>query len=121
MNYKKIYDLFLENKDRFIDKNSNLDPMQKQIAKDFFKNHPASESQIDWNKSATLTYKDFEKIFDDANNTKHAMKKASKENPRLLFERRDDCKVVGENDKFIFIMPLNYKACVCMDSFDCGG
>jgi hypothetical protein len=121
MNYRNIYELFLENKDRFIDKNKNLDPMQKQIAKDFFKGHPASESQVDWNKSATLTYKDFEKIFDDANNTKHAMKKASKENPRLLFEKRDDCKVVGENDKFIFVMPLNYKACVWMDSFDCGG
>ena len=57
---ENIYNRFLENKDRFIDKNSNLDQMQKQIAKDFFKRHPASESQIDWNKSATLTYKDFE-------------------------------------------------------------
>jgi hypothetical protein len=118
---ENIYNRFLENKDRFIDKNSNLDQMQKQIAKDFFKRHPASESQVDWNKSATLTYKDFEKIFDDANNTKNALKKASKDNPRLLFEKRDDCKVAGENDKFIFVMPLSYKACVWMDSFDCGG
>src|SRR5574344_1113785 len=121
MKYKKIYDLFLENKDRFIDKNSNLDPMQKQIIKDFFKDHPASENQIDWNKSAILTYKDFEKIFDDANNTKNALKRASKENPRLLFERRNDCKVVGENNNFIFVLPLSYRACVWMDSFDCGG
>jgi hypothetical protein len=119
--YREHMSMFLENKDRFIDKNSNLDPMQKQIAKDFFKNHPASESQVDWNKSDTLTYKDFEKIFNDANNTKHALKKASKDNPRLIFEKRDDCKIVGENDKFIFVMPLNYKACIWMDSFDCGG
>src|SRR5574344_1323809 len=121
MNYKKIYDLFLENKDRFIDKNSNLDPMQKQIIKDFFKDHPASENQIDWNKSDILAYKDFEKIFDDANNTKNALKRASKDNPRLLFEKRDDCKIVGENDKFIFVLPLSYEACVWMDSFNCGG
>ena len=94
MNYSDIYELLLENKDRFIDKNSNLDPMQKQTAKDFFKQHPASESQVDWNKSATLTYKDFEKIFDDANNTKNSLKKATKTNPRILFEKRDGCKVV---------------------------
>src|SRR5574344_5259 len=121
MNYKKIYDLFLENKDRFIDKNNNLDTMQKQIIKDFFKDHPASENQIDWNKSAILTYKDFEKIFEDANNTKNALKRASKDNPRLLFENRKDCKIVGENNNFIFVLPLSYEACVWMDSFDCGG
>jgi surface protein len=95
--------------------------MQKQIAKDFFKKHPASESQVDWNKSATLTYKDFEKIFDDANNTKNSLKKATKTNPRILFEKRDGCKVVGENSDFIFVLPLSYENCVWMDSFDCGG
>src|SRR5574344_1124085 len=121
MNYKKIYDLFLENKDRFIDKNDNLDTMQKQITKDFFKNHPTSENQIDWNKSASLTYKDFEKIFNNINNSKNALKKASKEDLHLLFKNRNDCKVIGENDKFIFVLPLSYEACIWMDSFDCGG
>ena len=64
MNYKKIYDLFLENK-------------------------------VD--------------------------KKVLKEDPQLLFKNRKDCKVVGENDKFIFVLPLSYNACVWMNSFGCGG
>ena len=110
-----------ENKDHFIDKNDNLDSEQKDKVKEFIKSHPESEKKLDWNKSGSLTWKDFEQIFDDANNTKSAIKKATKENKRLLFEKRNDCKVVGENDKFIFVLPLSYKACVWMDSFDCGG
>jgi hypothetical protein len=110
-----------ENKDHFIDKNDNLDSEQKDKVKEFIKSHPESEKKLDWNKSGSLTWKDFEQIFDDANNTKSAIKKATKENKRLLFENKKNCKIIGENDKFIFVLPLSYKACVWMDSFDCGG
>src|SRR5574344_3152734 len=90
-----------ENKDRFIDKNDNLDSEQKDKVKKFIKSHPESEKKLDWNKSGSLTWKDFEQIFNDANSTKSTIKKATKENKRLLFENKKNCKIIGENDKFI--------------------
>jgi hypothetical protein len=62
----------------------------------------------------------FEKIF-DANNSKSSLRRASKEDPQLLFEGRNDCKIVGENDQFIFVLPLSYEACIWINSFNCGG
>lgn len=55
------------NKDRFIDRNSNLTYEQAQEIKDFFNAHTDAENIIDWNTSDRLTYDDFKNAIDAYN------------------------------------------------------
>lgn len=58
---------FVENKDRFIDRNANLTYEQAQEIKNFFNAHTNAENIIDWNTSDRLTYDDFKNAIDTYN------------------------------------------------------
>ena len=52
---KRLY----EKKDHLIRRNPNLTDEQKQEIIEVLTKHPSYENKIDWNKSSSLTYKDF--------------------------------------------------------------
>ena len=60
----KVYRLF-ENKDKFINRNSNLTDEQKTEIKDTLKRYSYLEGNVDWNKSDTFTYEDFKNLILD--------------------------------------------------------
>jgi hypothetical protein len=120
--YKHEFFLRLqESKDHLINRNDKLSPEQKTQAIEFFKTHPTAEKNLDWNKSKDFEWKDFERVFSDSNKTKSAIKRVIKDDKKELFRHNSHCRILGENDKFIFVMPKDYQGCVFMDSYDCGG
>lgn len=108
--------LIINNKDHLIDRVPSLTDEQKQKAKDFFKKYSNYENKIDWNKLKTLTWKDFESVFELANQSKSA----KKSDVRSLFGG-DEFRIVNEDDNFIYVSPLTYEAAKFMDSYNCGG
>ena len=74
--------LFLESKDRFINKLSALSPEEKSKLIKFFRDHSNYENQIDWNNK-NLTFADFEPLLNKQ--SKALLKKEYRSNPRLMF------------------------------------
>jgi len=58
-----------EKKDHIIRKLPNLSPEEKEEIIRYFNIHPEAESEIDWNKSSSLTFKDFENIITKVSKT----------------------------------------------------
>lgn len=117
LSYDEILNsLIINNKDHLIDRVPSLTDEQKQKAKDFFKKYSNYENKIDWNKLKTLTWKDFESVFELANQSKSS----KKSNVRNLFND-DEFRIINEDDNFIYVSPLTYEAAKFMDSYNCGG
>lgn len=97
-----------ENKDRFIDKNPNLTPEQKQQVKDLFKKYPYLESKAgDWQKSSTWTWEDFRKLFDMASQSKtHIKKKAGIEG----LTEGEDYELIYDDGSVVAYKILNHLA-----------
>lgn len=106
----------MNNKDKLIDRVPSLTDEQKQQAKDFFKKYSNYENKIDWNKIKTLTWKDFEEVFELAKQSKSA----KKSDLRSLFND-SNFRIINEDDNFIYVAPLNWDAAKFMDSYQCGG
>lgn len=94
----------------------------KQELLAFFKSHSNFENKIDWNKYKTLTKKDFDPIISSAENTKGAEKRREKaeisSDIKNIFKSQKGrlFSIVGENDQWLFVAPLNYEAAKFCDS-----
>jgi hypothetical protein len=106
-------------KTRFIENLYTLSTGEKKEITDFFTKYPNYESHIDWN-STSLVYQDFEKVFTLAENSLRNIKRKTKADPRLLFEKYN-CEIIGQADDFLIVVPLDWKCAVFFNSFDCGG
>ena len=106
-------------KTRFIEKLPSLSVFEKETAVAFFSKYPLYESCIDWNNQF-LTYKDFEKVFLKAENSRAGIRHRAKTNPEILFEKYN-CRIVHKAENFLIIMPLDWKAAIFINSFNCGG
>ena len=99
------------NKDRFIDKNPNLSPNQKEEIKRFFHDHREQESQIkQWEKAINYTYADFMNIICKFN---------ARFTPQLTIDKLkegEDYDYLGENDDYKFYQIYTYKASVAFAS-----
>ena len=85
---------------------------------DFFKKHPNYENKIDWNKFKTLTKNDFDSVLALGDASKAAQKKQASEDIKNIFKSQNNRQfmIVGENDNWLFVAPLNYAAAVFCDS-----
>ena len=110
--------LFLESKDRFINKLSALSPEEKSKLIKFFRGHSNYENQIDWNNK-NLTFADFEPLLNKRSKT--LLKKEYRSNPRLMFSDSKNFMIYKETDDFLFVLPLTWEAAKFMDSSKCGG
>ena len=110
--------LFLESKDRFINKLSTLSPEEKSKLIKFFRDHSNYENQIDWNNK-NLTFADFEPLLNKQ--SKALLKKEYRSNPRLMFSDSKNFMIYKETDDFLFVLPLTWEAAKFMDSSKCGG
>ena len=113
----------IEKKDHLIDKNDNLDPLEKQIVKDFFNKNPSYESKINWNKNKELTFQDFEEVMNSKETSKSQLKKqASEGNKGALFVgKEDDLEIIHKSGNNTYVFVKTYKGAVFADSFNCGG
>ena len=88
----------------------------------FFKSHSNFENKIDWNKFNTLTKKDFDAVVASAETTKGAEKRKEKEeitsDIKNIFkpQKGREFFIAGENERWLFVAPLNYEAAVFCDS-----
>ena len=67
----KVYRLF-ENKDKYINRNSNLTDDQKEEIKNTLKKYSYLEGNVDWNKSDTFKYEvvdNFDFVIEEKGNT----------------------------------------------------
>ena len=106
-------------KARFIKSNKFLSDAEKEQTISFFSTHPNYEKYIDWNSKA-VKFKDFKKIFKLAEKSGKNQKKREKENPKLLFNRKD-FNIIAQTDKFLIALPLSRKAFIFINSYRCGG
>lgn len=117
----RIYRLF-ENKDKFINRNSNLSDEQKEEIKDALKKYSYLEGKVDWNKSDSLTYEDFKSLILDNINTSKSAKKKQKRSMAGLTEGRDYlCLYDGEGHmkgggREVLYVPLTWKASMILGS-----
>lgn len=126
--FKKILfeSMLDEDKSRLIDKlvlPDIEDEEEKQKAKEemkaFFKKYNTWENKLDWNKLSSITYADFEKIKNQASQTKGSQKREIEEGDiKAIFKSVGNRKfeIVGENDTWLFVAPLSYEAAVYCDS-----
>lgn len=105
---------------RFINKIKNLSKKEKISIINFFTKYPQYEKHIDWNRSQSLRYQDFEQVFKISENSKNRTKQNTKNNPRLLFEKYN-CEIITHTDDFLLIVPNDWKCAVFFNSFNCGG
>jgi len=114
-----------EDKSRLIDKlelPDIEDEKEKQKARDemkaFFKIYNTWENKLDWNKLKTITYADFEKIKDQASETKGAQKREISSDIKNIFKSvgKRKFEIIGENENWLFVAPLSYEAAVYCDS-----
>ena len=115
-----------EDKSRLIDRlvlPDIEDEEEKQKAREemkaFFKKYNTWENKLDWNKLNTITYADFEKIKDQATQTKGAQKREIADgNIQSIFKSKDDRKfqIMGESKNWLFVAPLTWEAAVYCDS-----
>ena len=89
----------------------------KEEMVNFYDTHNELASKIDWNKKKDDSF--FEDLLYNMQN--FSSKSTKKKNPIELFKSRKDCKIIGEDENWIYVMPLEYSAARWMDSFDCGG
>ena len=99
------------------------DPDEKEKFKatliGFFKRHPNYENKIDWNKAKTLTKADFDEVLSLEGTLSGKENAASTEKNILdIFKSVKGRKfeIVGENSRWLFVAPLNWKAAVYCDS-----
>ena len=96
------------------------DYKQELIA--FFKSHSNFENKVDWNKFKTLTKKDFDEVIASADKTKGAEKRREKaeiaSDIKSIFKSQKGREffIAGENDRWLFVAPLNYEAAKFCDS-----
>lgn len=110
MKYSEFFKL-LESKDRFIDRNTNLTPDQKNEIKKFFAKHPNYENKIDWNKSQSLTYDDFKPILSLEGKSTSAVKRGS--GIKGLVEGKDYAELgsgIFNNAEYHVYQPFTYYA-----------
>lgn len=106
---------FYENKDRFIDKNSNLAPWEKEKFKKFFREHPEQESKIK-NWSVNLSPNDFKQIIKSYNE-----RLLPKNTINDLKEGVDYEKIYSsEEDGYDYYYIYTYKASVAFASNNIG-
>ena len=85
-------DSLIEKKDHLIKKMPLLDDEQKKEIIKFFTDNPSFEHEIDWNKTASLEYSDFEEVL--AKRSKRSINKAVKsEGIKGLIEGKDYVEV----------------------------
>lgn len=95
------------------DKYSSLGIPSKEDMVKFYNTHDVG---IDWNKKKDEAF--FEDLLYNMQN--FSSKSSKKKDANQLF-KRDDCVVLGEDENWIYVMPLSYQAAKFMDSFECGG
>jgi hypothetical protein len=120
-----------EDKSRLIDRlvlPDIEDEAEKQKAREemkaFFKKYNTWENKLDWNKLKTITYADFQKIKNQATQTKGAQKKEIAGDVSNIFKSVGNRKFMvmdppplgQENDKWLFVAPLTWEAAVYCDS-----
>jgi len=105
-------------KTRFIRRLHSVTHNEKEDIIAFFSKYPLYESYIDWNKKS-LTYKDFETVFELAGNSRKNRRKKIKTNPEEFFKNYN-CRIAGKTDEFIILMPLDWACAVFLNSFECG-
>lgn len=116
-------DLQDDPKDRLFSARSNY----KNILKAFFYKYPNYENKIDWNKWKTLTKADFDAVIELAKNSKRAQKEKERQSssvdPKSFFKNINGRRfaIVDEDEDWLYVAPLNYKAAVFCDSQECGG
>jgi len=98
---------------------SSLSAVEKETVRVFFDKNPVYENHIDWN-NMSLTYDDFEKVFEDANVSRKKIKRDSKLNPVLLFDGYN-CRIVSQTKDYLIVMPLDWECAVFFNSYNCGG
>lgn len=115
-----INSLLINDKQRFIDK---LEPlMDKEVYDDissFFKSHANLENKIEWQKTDKDPQTVLKQIYDLMKTTRD--KKKEKSDIKSLFKDRDNFKIIGEDNNFVYVAPLTWDACVFIDSYKCGG
>ena len=102
-----------------INRLSSLSAAEKETVSAFFDKNPVYENRIDWNNTS-LTYGDFEKVFEDANASRKKIKRDSKLNPALLFDGYN-CRIVKQTKDYLIVTPLDWECAVFFNSFNCGG
>lgn len=119
--FMRLYKL-LENKDKFINKNLNLNDEQKKEIKDTLKRYSYLESTVDWNKSDKFTYEDFKSMILDRVKTSKTSQKKQKRSMAGLTEGEDYlCLYDGEGHmkgggREIIYIPLTWKASMILSS-----
>ena len=117
----KVYRLF-ENKDKYINRNSNLTDDQKEEIKNTLKKYSYLEGNVDWNKSDTFKYEDFKNLILDKVKTSKTSQKKQKRSMAGLTEGRDYlCLYNGEGymkggGKEVMYVPLTWKASMIIGS-----
>lgn len=127
LHFKKLFleSLLDEDKSRLIDRlvlPDIEDEEEKKKAREemkaFFKKYSNWENKLDWNKLKTITYADFEKIKDQASQTKGAQKKEIASNIQSIFKSVWGrlFEIIRETDNWLFVAPLTWEAAVYCDS-----
>ena len=106
-------------KARFVNQLNFLSEKEREEIIAFFSTYPVYESLIDWNNKS-LSYNDFEKVFEKAKNSNRNRKLEMIIKPELLFEGYN-CRIISNTENFLVVMPLDWKCAVFMNSFKCGG
>lgn len=138
--------LLQENKDRFIDKafataygDGDFDEDYADSVKKFANSSAVGKYKIDWQQSPDKLFTAICSAYNDyisKGGSRSQRAKASRKDPKTLFERAPlkavhagedtsgaDLAILDslENDEFVFVCPLTWKACIWLDSFECGG
>lgn len=140
--------LLQENKDRFVDKafaaaygddSSNVDEEYVDALKKFANSSAVSKYKIDWQQPPKTLFTAICSAYNDYTRnggSRSQRAKASREDPKTLFERAPlevvhagedtsgkDLVILDslENSEFVFVCPLTWRACIWLDSFECGG
>jgi len=115
---KTFLEQLTEAKDKFIDKNRNLTPEQKEELKTFFRNNSRAEKEVEdkykWSKSKNLTYDDFVIVMNNHPSGRKMLAKTSKRvhcqtNLRGLTPNEDYVHLKIKSRDYCAYIPLSYE------------
>ena len=89
--------------------NGNIDEDQFNSADKFFKEHPAFEKEIDWNRGLNITWDDLEKVIKKERNTKSQVRKSIKKGLEGFVEG-EDYFVLEETGSYTAYQPFTWEA-----------
>ncbi len=110
----KAHILLTEAKDRFIKKNRNFSDEQKDEIIKFFSQNRQAEGDVDWNRSAKMTYDDFFEVMSRYKSGRKGNNKSTKmkcpSNLKGLKKGEDYVHLKINNPNYCTYIPLHYEA-----------